>query len=263
MLLKVGSKGSLVLTLQRLLLSLNFEIDCDGIFGSGTEKIVKLAQEDLLVSPCDGIVGNKTWKALIEASKHVTKNYKESIVWLNPKDLKCALVNETSASLTKRIKNFVNGTFFWWKNGVGNCVIGWLYSEGKRLNYSNINRKRSTLVVKKDGSVICKLLNDSELMKIAEQISFCIQGYKDAKSEGFNPIEVSRKCIRPIIGYSSKTNKILIAMFNGDTTVSEQIAKKYGLDYYLNIDAGGSSNMYLDGFGIFKTNRILNNIIYW
>lgn len=265
MLLKIGSQGNLVLTMQKLLKSLNFEVSCDGVFGAKTEKVVKLAQEDLLLQ-VDGLVGNKTWNKLIEASKFVTQNYKEKTVWLNPKDLQGALVKATSSSLSKKFQNFINGTYYWYKTGIGNCIIGWFYSNGKQINYSNFKRNRGTFLVKKDGTVIARRMNDDELMAMRDDLWFVVQGFDainiNFKTEGLDVDEVGRKCIRPVLGYNPKTNKVLIAMFNGNYNDAKSVLKKYGC-IGIGLDGGGSSNMFVDGKYVYKTSRTLNNIVYW
>ncbi len=58
MLLKIGSKGSLVKELQRAL-----GITDDGIFGKGTESTVKKFQKDNNLT-ADGVVGSKTWEVI-------------------------------------------------------------------------------------------------------------------------------------------------------------------------------------------------------
>jgi len=77
MLLKVGSKGSLVKELQRAL-----GITADGIFGKGTEDAVKKFQKDNNLT-VDGLVGSKTWEVIgidtdneasAQESEYITKN---------------------------------------------------------------------------------------------------------------------------------------------------------------------------------------------
>lgn len=77
MLLKVGSKGSLVKELQRAL-----GITADGIFGKGTESAVKKFQKDNNLT-VDGLVGSKTWEVIgidtdneasAQESEYTTKN---------------------------------------------------------------------------------------------------------------------------------------------------------------------------------------------
>ena len=58
MLLKKGSKGLEVKQLQKAL-----GVSADGIFGAGTEAVVKKFQEDNGLD-ADGIVGSKTWEAI-------------------------------------------------------------------------------------------------------------------------------------------------------------------------------------------------------
>lgn len=60
---KPGSDGGGVYLLQKLLVDKGYKVDCDGNFGGQTETAVKAYQlhNHLLI---DGIVGQKTWKAL-------------------------------------------------------------------------------------------------------------------------------------------------------------------------------------------------------
>lgn len=63
--LKIGDKGFEVRKLQSKLFSIGYSLNVDGLFGNGTKNIVIQFQKDAgLVA--DGIVGNKTWKALDE-----------------------------------------------------------------------------------------------------------------------------------------------------------------------------------------------------
>ncbi|MBK8549686.1 MAG: peptidoglycan-binding protein [Ignavibacteria bacterium] len=63
--LKKGSKGTEVKTLQGYLKQLGYEIDIDGIFGNDTKKTVIQFQTDNNLSP-DGAVGPNTWGKLNE-----------------------------------------------------------------------------------------------------------------------------------------------------------------------------------------------------
>lgn len=65
--LRKGSKGEYVTLLQTKLKNKGYDLGkwgVDGDFGSATEKAVKEFQKDNGLSPVDGIVGEKTWKAL-------------------------------------------------------------------------------------------------------------------------------------------------------------------------------------------------------
>lgn len=65
--LRKGSKGEYVTLLQTKLKNKGYDLGkwgVDGDFGSATENAVKEFQKDNGLSPVDGIVGEKTWKAL-------------------------------------------------------------------------------------------------------------------------------------------------------------------------------------------------------
>lgn len=61
-----GCESASVETLQNLLRDVQYDLAVDGRFGEETEKYVKEFQKDNNLT-ADGIVGSKTWKALIEA----------------------------------------------------------------------------------------------------------------------------------------------------------------------------------------------------
>lgn len=65
---KRGSKGADVRTLQEKLVMLGYTLDCDGDFGSQTEKAVKGFQK-LYGLEADGIVGPATWTKLDELTE--------------------------------------------------------------------------------------------------------------------------------------------------------------------------------------------------
>lgn len=69
--LKKGAKGAQVKTLQRLLVSLGYDVGASGIdgsFGGATEKAVKAFQTDRKLK-VDGSVGKATWSALLAAQE--------------------------------------------------------------------------------------------------------------------------------------------------------------------------------------------------
>jgi hypothetical protein len=63
--------------------------------------------------------------------------------------------------------------------------------------------------------------------------------------------------------YNEKTNKVGICVFKGDYLLSKEVVKKYNCEKYINLDAGGSTNFFVNGIGWFETSRILYPIIYW
>ena len=82
--LKLGSNGFDVRKLQSKLLSIGYSTNVDGVFGNNTSKIVKEFQKDAGLS-CDGVVGEKTWKALddikiysklADGNKSISPNFK-------------------------------------------------------------------------------------------------------------------------------------------------------------------------------------------
>jgi len=80
-LVKRGSRGNDVITLQTLLVTHGYKVDKDGIFGSGTEKAVRDFQTKSGLG-ADGIVGKNTWTALEKeqpAEKEVSSEPDESV----------------------------------------------------------------------------------------------------------------------------------------------------------------------------------------
>ena len=64
--LSKGCESASVETLQNLLCDLQYDLTVDGRFGDVTDKYVRQFQKDNNLT-VDGVVGAKTWKALIEA----------------------------------------------------------------------------------------------------------------------------------------------------------------------------------------------------
>ena len=65
---KRGARGNITRLIQERLNSVGFHLSTDGIFGSGTEKAVKVFQKNRgLVA--DGIVGRNTWNWLLRGTK--------------------------------------------------------------------------------------------------------------------------------------------------------------------------------------------------
>ena len=66
--IKRGARGNITKLIQERLNSVGFHLSTDGIFGSGTEKAVKVFQKNRgLVA--DGIVGRNTWDWLLRGTK--------------------------------------------------------------------------------------------------------------------------------------------------------------------------------------------------
>lgn len=93
---KRGSKGSTVKTLQEKLVMLGYTLECDGDFGSQTEKAVKGFQK-LYGLEVDGVAGPATWAKLDELTE-VSKDPK----WvgsINPPPLPVRVAPSESAEL--------------------------------------------------------------------------------------------------------------------------------------------------------------------
>lgn len=65
---KKGAKGNITKLIQERLNSVGFSLSTDGIFGSGTEKAVKVFQKNRGLT-ADGIVGRNTWDWLLKGTK--------------------------------------------------------------------------------------------------------------------------------------------------------------------------------------------------
>ena len=252
-------KGDRSITVKYLQTELRYAgFDCgvpDGVFGANTDKQVKLYQKACgLVA--DGIVGAKTWAALLQIH----------IVELDAGMLKASLVSSSGPEIAE--SNFINANFFY-----KNKTIGWLISDGKILNRRDEHRiwkgnPKGTFIVYKDGRVEVGLKYDREMAAIADKIQFCCQGFNlnplDIKKEGFNPAEVGRICNSVSIGYNQYTGKVIIAVRQG--TGAERAGKtmlELGCSKSIRLDSGGSANLFVNGKGIFKTDRTLTNIINW
>ena len=80
--LKVGSKGSEVVTLQKSLVSFGYDVSVDGVFGRGTESAVKSFQSSQGLA-ADGIVGPATWAALDSSPSSGPVDWSKSTSFLN------------------------------------------------------------------------------------------------------------------------------------------------------------------------------------
>lgn len=63
-----GARGNITKLIQQRLNSVGFNLSTDGIFGSGTEKAVKVFQKNRGLTQ-DGIVGKNTWSWLLKGTR--------------------------------------------------------------------------------------------------------------------------------------------------------------------------------------------------
>ncbi|MCK9520065.1 MAG: peptidoglycan-binding protein [Dehalococcoidia bacterium] len=254
-----GSKGDAVKVLQQKLNEAGFNCGvADGIFGAKTNKAARAYQKVCgLVQ--DGIVGAKTWAALLNVH----------VVTLDPAVLKASLVSGVAGNLVKIFPNFINANFF-----SGSKTIGWLASGGRILSERDNHRKwmglydkpKGTFVVHKNGSVSVGWRTDKDMDDMRGNIQFCCQGFNllplDLKKEGFSASEVGRACNAVTIGYDG--SRAVIAVQRGaSAAVSARTMQKLGCKSAIRLDSGGSANLFVDRKGIFKTSRTLTNVIYW
>jgi peptidoglycan hydrolase-like protein with peptidoglycan-binding domain len=261
--LKNGSKGEYVLTLQKKLQELGYILIADGIFRSGTEKIVKEFQRDYgLVQ--DGVVGKNSWSVLMTAKK-IEKNY--TIEYMNgyinivkiPKDklkkidvILCKQPTETLKSVYNRLNPkpsfLLNGGLFAMNNG--NSMSS-MWDEGKKIvdgYFSDYG-----LYVKNDGSFgfgnhkqltnIRDFMGASPTLIVDGKINIDLKGLTTDKN--FTNYRHPRTCI----GMDDKY-LYLIVVDGRQTgklgmTINElaNFGMNLGLKYFINLDGGGSSRL--------------------
>lgn len=96
-LLKRGSTGTDVKTLQALLNGWGYQLDVDGNFGAKTETAVRSFQQRMGLKS-DGIVGDQTWAALTSAEPDVPDEPEEEYLELvNPKNGQTGKISMSAA----------------------------------------------------------------------------------------------------------------------------------------------------------------------
>ena len=136
--------------------------------------------------------------------------------------------------------------------------LGMIVSEGKVIsNFMTHNKPVATLIVHGNGKVELKYVSD-----IAKEndVWFAVSGfgiYPEITNvkEGFvgEFTDVLRSCPRPIIGYRSRDNKIVIAVRTGSSAKrANTTARNLKLDFAISLDAGGSTTLNVDGKNLCK-----------
>lgn len=280
--LKKGDKGDKVRELQEKLILLGYgkylaPWGSDGSFGNATYRAVYNFQKDYdLIT--DGIAGNQTW-GKIESLLNQSKNYKHykvgvtEVVEIDPIDLRISIQDKPANRVT--LKNFVTSGYQWYKPNGQSYPLGILVSEGKiisnRQPHAYIPEQwlsAGTLLVYKDGTVKLKELSN---LNNEKDVWFAVSGcsiYPEIKmkSAGFTGkfSDIARVTDRPIIGYRSKDNKIVIAVrSNSNIERAKQTAINLALDFAITLDAGGSTCLRVDNRNIFTTTRRLFSLITW
>lgn len=172
---------------------------------------------------------------------------------------------ETQCATNKTgFKNFVSGTYIMKQANGKYAPIGMCKNEDKLFaNLMTHGKPVATLIIYKDGTVKMKYVSD---ITKETNVRFAISGYGiypkvTAEDEGFTGkyADVLRSSDRPIIGYRSKDNKIVIAVRNASSAErANQTAKNLNLDFAISLDAGGTTTLIVDGNYKFKGDGRMN-----
>ena len=172
---------------------------------------------------------------------------------------------ETQCATNKTsLKNFVSGTYIMKQANGKYAPLGMCKNEDKLFaNIMTHGKPVATLIVYKDGSVKMKYVSD---ITKETNVRFAISGYGiypkiTATDEGFTGkyTDVLRETDRPIIGYRSSDNKIVIAVRSASSaTRANQTAKNLNLDFAISLDAGGTTTLIVDGKYKFKGDGRMN-----
>lgn len=95
--IKKGDRGTNVRNMQRLLLQAGYQIGtADGVFGKRTDWAVRELQKSIRTIPVDGILGNKTYVALMNVTgKRIKIN-----IPAPPPDIKTSLIKDLAPKKT-------------------------------------------------------------------------------------------------------------------------------------------------------------------
>jgi len=295
-LLRKGSKGQLVVELQKKLIALGYDLKpygADGDFGVLTDRIIREFQQDNKIT-VDGIVGSQTMRLInsllenkqkvqepIQQPKQEEKKYKyyqiasTHIIEVNPLDLKITEERDKQGRFFN-VDNFVTASFIGHHPDGATYPTTILVSEGNIINNTQPNGLYSgkyvgkgipapTFIVYKDGSVAQKILNDITQEK---DVWFAISGFGclPYTTSGFSQFvgSVAYKTHRVGIAYRSKDNKVLL-VYRPSTTAArlKSTFENLGCDFGLSTDSGGSANFKVDGKFIHSTTRRIYAGITW
>lgn len=122
--IRIGSRGDAVITLQSILNQNGFTTLVDGIFGAGTEDRVEQFQEKHNLT-VDGVVGRSTWDVLLNVGGKPKNNINSTRFILPPENYyselftkKTIVLHHTNGWAEKNGKPSMNH-FYWWKSHYG------------------------------------------------------------------------------------------------------------------------------------------------
>lgn len=189
------------------------------------------------------------------------------VVEVCPDELR--IENVDCAANKVKLYNFVNGGYFWHQSNGVTYPLGILVSQGDIISDRQPHGKPAgTLIVYKDGKVALKELLS---IKSEKDVWFAISGCSilpkiNMVSAGFTGAysDIGRTTSRPVIGYRSKDNKIVIAVRPSSNIGRGQATlNNLGCDFGITLDGGGSTALQVKGNLLHKTTRRINHVITW
>jgi len=255
--LKMCSKGDFVKELQKLLF-----IKADGIFGILTYLAVRSFQSNNGLK-IDGIVGQKTWEALLGHTIYLTPSRGLYLIKTKPQKIKIVILGDT---LHNAKVNGVNGTFFDTPNPkLASSCWGLAVDEGRPLGSNSHltdwkGRKRGTIAWN-GKELICKRINKyTEIPDMIWGVSgiMLLPSYDRYAEEYFS--DVYRKTNHTVIGFDANNNVYLLVKTNVDMKKLVKICNELRLVGAVSLDGGGSSQLNFNGRG-YKSNRKINSAV--
>jgi exopolysaccharide biosynthesis protein len=191
-----------------------------------------------------------------------------SVVEIDPR---CIFAVETQKATNKTpYNNFVNGAFFMNQKSGVMFPQGMIVNAGQVMsNYMTHGKPVATIIVHAWNNVKMEYISDITKVK---DVWFAYSGYGiypnvTADIEGFTGdfADVTRTTDRPILGYRSSDNKIVIAVGSNMSAKDASIlAKNLCLDFAISLDGGGSATLKVNGEYKFSgDNRQLYGGIIW
>ena len=211
--------------------------------------VTKPIIENITESTVNNVTEQKIepYKYTIEGTTHVIR--------IDPRNLWAV---ETQCPTNKvPYNNFVNSIYFMPQANGKMYPLGIMVNAGKVIsNYATHGKPVSTLIIKDMDNIYMKKVTD---ITQEGDVWFAVSGYGvypdiTYVEEGFTKViengiakdysDVARVANRPIIGYSSKEKKIIIAVRAGSNAQrAAQTAKNLGMDFAISLDGGGSTTL--------------------
>lgn len=182
--------------------------------------------------------------------------------------MKLSAIETQCAGNKSPYANYVNCIYQMPQKIGGIYPQGILVSNGKVIaNNMTHNLPCGTLIVYTDGTVDVKVISD--ITKESKPVWFAVSGCSilpniRSVQEGFvdDFDDILSSCPRPMIGYNPTLKKVFIAVRNAtDINRAKQTLINLGCTAGITMDAGGSTNLSVNGKRIFATSRPLFGVI--